>query len=239
MAPALRKHVACVWGAQLGAAGERHVERVIPDGCIDLLFCEGELLIAGPDTQSVELAAVENRCFVGVRFRAGVAPAAFEVPASALLDQRLPARDVLGARAARLNDELVAAPSARAAAALLEAAAAQWLCESAPDALVSAAIRALGAPRADWTVATLADALGVSERQLRRRFVDAVGYGPKLLERVLRLRRFIAAAATGPRALAALAQEAGYADQPHLTRECRELAGSTPAQLLGYPLTAA
>ena len=40
----------------------------------------------------------------------------------------------------------------------------------------------------------LGAALGVSERQLRRRFADAVGYGPKTLARVLRFQRFLALA---------------------------------------------
>jgi AraC-like DNA-binding protein len=39
--------------------------------------------------------------------------------------------------------------------------------------------------------------------------------------------------------LAALAALAGYADQPHLTRECRTLTGCTPAALAGYPVTTA
>ncbi len=39
--------------------------------------------------------------------------------------------------------------------------------------------------------------LGVSERQLRRRFEDAVGYGPKTLARVLRFQRFLALASGG------------------------------------------
>ena len=73
--------------------------------------------------------------------------------------------------------------------------------------------------------------LGVSERQLRRRFADAVGYGPKTLARVLRFQRFLALAATGDD-LARLALGAGYADQAHLTRETRRLAGRTPRELL-------
>jgi transcriptional regulator GlxA family with amidase domain len=68
---------------------------------------------------------------------------------------------------------------------------------------------------------------------LRRRFHDAVGYGPKTLQRVLRLRRFLALAeATAAPDLARAAAEAGYADQAHLTNECGELAGLTPAALL-------
>jgi AraC-like DNA-binding protein len=215
------------------------VERIIPDGCIDVLFTEGELIIAGPDTQGVELPAEENRSFVGVRFRAGVGPAALKVPASTLADRRVLARDVLGNDVSRLTDELAAAASVREAALRLEMAAAGWLRTGAPDGLITNAVSILRTPRADYTLTSLADTLGVSERQLRRRFVAAVGYGPKLLERVLRLRRFIAAARGKTMGLAALALEAGYADQPHLTRECRELTGITPTQLLGYPVTAA
>ena len=67
----------------------------------------------------------------------------------------------------------------------------------------------------------LAEALGISDRQLRRRFHRAVGYGPKTLDRVLRFRRFVArvcemAARDGD--LARMAAELGYADQAHMTR---------------------
>jgi len=77
----------------------------------------------------------------------------------------------------------------------------------------------------------LGAALGVSDRQLRRRFADAVGYAPKTLARVLRFQRFLALAATGDD-LARLALGAGYSDQAHLTRETRRLAGRTPRELL-------
>ena len=50
---------------------------------------------------------------------------------------------------------------------------------------------------------------------------------------MLRFRRFLALAESGADAdLARIASEAGYADQPHLTRECGELAGLPPAALL-------
>ena len=89
------------------------------------------------------------------------------------------------------------------------------------------AARRLRDPRT--RVETLADDLGLSERQLRRRCHAAAGYGPKTLQRVLRFRRFLAAA-HGDLARAAL--DAGYADQSHLTRECTRLAGRPPAALL-------
>jgi transcriptional regulator GlxA family with amidase domain len=77
-------------------------------------------------------------------------------------------------------------------------------------------------------VEALAGEVALSERQLRRRFHAAVGYGPKTLQRVLRFRRFLA----GPRDdLARAALEAGYADQPHLAHEVARLAGTSPSRL--------
>jgi transcriptional regulator GlxA family with amidase domain len=80
----------------------------------------------------------------------------------------------------------------------------------------------------------LAWQLGISERQLGRRFRVAVGYGPKTLARVLRFQRMLALARAGVSRgdLARLALAAGYADQAHMTVECTRLAGTSPGRLL-------
>jgi AraC-like DNA-binding protein len=99
-----------------------------------------------------------------------------------------------------------------------------------PHVRHAAAVLAAGRP-----VDVAAGTVGLSGRELRRRFVDEVGLGPKTFQRISRFHRFLAlsdARTSASQSLAALAAEAGYADQPHLTRECRRLAGSTPAALL-------
>jgi AraC-like DNA-binding protein len=78
-------------------------------------------------------------------------------------------------------------------------------------------------------VGVVAVELGVSARQLHRRISDAVGYGPKVLARVLRFRRL---QALSPAPLAELALDAGYADQAHMTAEVTELAGVSPVRFL-------
>ena len=75
-------------------------------------------------------------------------------------------------------------------------------------------------------------AVGLGERQLRRRFLDGVGYGPKTLARVLRFQRLLALLTddrAGRPTLAEAAALAGYADQAHMTAECTRLAGRSPA----------
>jgi AraC-like DNA-binding protein len=97
-----------------------------------------------------------------------------------------------------------------------------------PDPIVLAAV-----PRvANGELTALAREFAISERQLRRRFHTAVGYGPGTLARILRFGRFLSLLDGGRDDLAGLAFEAGYADQAHLSRETRRLAGLSPAGLL-------
>lgn len=105
------------------------------------------------------------------------------------------------------------------------------MAENPPDPLATAAAHHLGRPGVQ--VSQVARELAVSERQLNRRCCAAVGYGPAMLRRVLRFRRFVSSidAALGTPDLAALAAATGYADQAHLTRECGRLAGLTPVAL--------
>ena len=75
------------------------------------------------------------------------------------------------------------------------------------------------------------DAPALSERSLQRRFRTAAGLGRKQIEQVRRARHAYELLQCG-RPLAAAAVEAGYADQAHMTRALRVLAGRTPRQIL-------
>jgi AraC-like DNA-binding protein len=223
---------ACTWAARFDAEGRAHVSRIIPDGCIDLLWSGSRLTIVGPDTEAHELPRIPNARFVGLRFRPAVAPAFLGVPASALVDQHIDASELLDVN--RLVDALSMTRSARAAATVLQEHVTR-IQLTGPDALV---IRAIHDVRAEHPRVPQVE---LGDRQLRRRFAAAVGYAPKTFQRILRLRRFVALASPlrSASSLAALAFEAGYADQAHLTREIRALTGLTPRTLVGYPITAA
>jgi AraC-like DNA-binding protein len=210
---------------------------------MDLLFADGRLVIAGPDTGAVELDAQPGGVIVGVRFRAGVAPSVLGVPARHLLDARVDASEVVGDRARALADRLHGIRSAGAAAGVLGAEVGAWIARAErPNHVVAGTVALLAEAEhfRDPSVAGLAAALGVGERRLRRSCADGLGYGPQMFQRIVRLRRFVAAAAAPDhRSPAALALVAGYADQSHLTRECRALTGVPPAALRGYPVTSA
>ncbi|MBT2414641.1 AraC family transcriptional regulator [Streptomyces sp. ISL-12] len=201
--------------------------RVLPDGCMDLLWHDGRLLVAGPDTRAHVPEGTGDR-WAGVRFHPGTAPALLGVPAHALRDRRVPLVDLWPAAASRRLTARVNA-AADPARGLEEAALSRAADTDPPDPLLLRIVAALDAGR---PVARTADELGIGARQLHRRSLAAFGYGPKTLARVLRLRRALALARTGV-PLAETAARTGYADQAHLARDVRELTGLPPRALLG------
>ncbi|MFF8403613.1 helix-turn-helix domain-containing protein [Streptomyces sp. NPDC014846] len=215
---------AVVWTNTPAGTGARPV---LPDGCMDLLWTEGRLLVAGPDTRA-HVPDGPPRAWAGIRFFPGTAPALLGVPAHELRDRRVELADLWPAsRVRRLRDRIEAAPDA--ATALEDIALDRSTWAAVPDPLLRRLVECLDEGR---PVAGAADELELGARQLHRRCLGAFGYGPKTLARILRLQRALALARSGL-PYAETAVRAGYADQPHLAREVRELAGRPLGRLLG------
>jgi AraC-like DNA-binding protein len=204
---------------------------VIPDGCVDVIWrTDGHLLIAGPDRGPVEHEQPAGAGYLGVRLRPGTAGATLGLDLSAIVDQLVDATDLLGADGRRLGERIHRAQGADEQLCALVRGVAERLEHQPVDGDVAAVAADLSTGAAG--VSDAVRATGLSERHLRRRFQAQVGYGPKTFERIMRLQRFISTARARSRELAASAAEVGYADQAHLSRDCRDLTGRTPTTLL-------
>jgi len=227
----LRESIACVWTAC--ASGDRH--GVLPDGMVDIVWARGrEPWVAGPDSTARSATVPKGAPQAGIRFLPGTASPILAVPVSELLDRRVPLAEFWPHKLVqRLRERLDRSNSRGEAMLALEDLVQERLADAPrPDALVAAKVleivrRVPAQPRSAGDLARLA---GISERQLRRRFVAAIGYGPKMFERVTRFQHFRRLASLTPgRGLASLAADAGYADQAHLSRECMKLSGNPPS----------
>jgi AraC-like DNA-binding protein len=224
---ALRGPVACLWTRVVPSAFD-HAGLVLPDGCSDLIWEPGRGgYVAGPDTGPAGGVSRPGTVCIGARFRPGAGGQVLGLPLSELLDQRVDLADLRQDLARALPASL---DPAVAASRLLDVTGG-LVAEVSPDPAVSAAAALLRDPAA--RAQDVASQVGLSERHLRRRTQAAAGYGPKTLQRVLRFQRFVRLldASDEVPGLAGAAARAGYADQPHLTREVRALSGYTPAVL--------
>lgn len=204
---------------------------VLPDGRAGLVWLsDGTLRVCGPETRVWRPERIGVTA-VGVRLTRGAVPAVLGVPATALLDRRVHLSEFWGAAAARhLAERLSSSPSPRQQTALLQDAIRTRQPEARPvDPVASHVARRLAAEQVP--VIALAREVGLSERQLHRRCLTALGYPPSRLARLLRLHRFLVLARTSPAdvTLAELAVTVGYADQAHLSRDSCALVGRVPS----------
>ncbi|MDB5489308.1 MAG: AraC family transcriptional regulator [Reyranella sp.] len=228
--PILRPHFRCVWSNELTLdTGSRLV--VVPDGCVDLTWVDGRLLVAGPDVSAALSKVAGHTAVIGIRFRPGAASAWLGLPLSEIVGQRIDLGVFWGRRAAEISRRIGDASTAGAKMQALQAA----LCPIASDLdrpghQMEFVFDAL---KAGPGMAAILERLDVSPRSLRRHCHEAFGYGPKTLHRILRFQRFLdLAKGHESKGLADLAFAAGFSDQAHLTREVRRLTGFTTSALL-------
>ncbi|MBP2330219.1 AraC-like DNA-binding protein [Kibdelosporangium banguiense] len=206
--------VDCVWtSTRVGT------QRVVPDGCMDIIFSGERLIVAGPDTAAFLSESTGPK--VGVRFRPGAAPAFLDIPAHVLKNTRAGLEDLWARdKVERLIDDLHTDQPGKV---LLHAVQ-----DAEPDPFARV-VEQLA--RRSGDVRAMAGELGFSERHLHRRCLTTFGYGPKMLHRVLRFDQAMDLIYAGT-PFAEAAHLTGYADQAHLSREVKTLAGTTLSTLV-------
>jgi AraC-like DNA-binding protein len=214
---------AVLWERDVGPASGP--TRILPDGCLDLLWDGRRLAVAGPDTAARWHASPPGTHYAALRFSGGTGPALLRVPADELLDGMAYLDELWPAAESRTLTEQVAADPV---AALTDWAVRRTAALGPVDPLGP---RVLSMAADGTPVAEMAGRLGLGARQLHRRCLPLFGYGPRHLSRVMRLNRALESALAGT-PLAAVAARCGYADQAHLSREVRALVGTTPGGLL-------
>jgi AraC-like DNA-binding protein len=220
--PVAAERARCWWEQRVGAAGR--VQRVIPDGCSDIIVVAGGAAIVVGPTMQTDLVSLPAGAHVrGLRLRTSALAAVLGCPGTEIRDRSEPLAALLPARLARCVADAVWARRRIEALDL----------EGPVEARLRFAVGRLSGD-AKVNIAGLADEVGLTGRHLRRLMREHTGLGPGELVRVGRLHRFLTLADRSlvPTGMASLAIQAGYADQPHLNRDVRELTQLTPRALL-------
>lgn len=253
--PPLRPYVDLCSGYRMSATPPG-THQGVPGAHLTFLFClDGSVDVLekpdpahGPGSFDVMVAGLHDRPAVmaqgpaqtGIQLRLTWRGARmlFGAPAAVLAGDVVDLRALLGARAARLLERLAEAPTWAARFALLDGALTRLAAvgddrgdEPAPE--VGRAWDLLIASGGTTRVEELARDVGWSRRHLANRFTAELGVGPKTAARVIRFERACDLLRSPRRpALADVAATCGYADQPHLARDFRDLAGLTATEWL-------
>jgi AraC-like DNA-binding protein len=243
--PALARIADCYW--ILEGPGTGVPEPIIPDGRIEIVLHYGVRferhhpdgsverqplsLIAGQMLAPMCLGYRGVAGVAAIRLRPAAARAVLRASAVEITNRSIDLEDVFGSTAT-LRERLARAADDRARVTLQET----WLgtvVRGQPAAAIDAAVRQIAASGGTVDLAGVADASGLSVRQLERRFLTDVGVAPKSFARLVRLQTALRRIAAG-QALADVAHACGYYDQPHMTRDFSRLADTSPAAWRQY-----
>jgi AraC-like DNA-binding protein len=246
--PPLDLFVDRIWWSERAAASA-HFEHNLPTGEVHLIIALHDRPIAyaprgdrktlrwtggivhGPQSSFYLTAPKPAGAVMGVAFRPGAAAAVLGLPVSELVDRHVTLEELWDSQGRVLHERLASAATPQAAFHILEAALlARLRMPLLVHPAVAYALRQSAGGVPNKAVSDIQRETGYSAKHFIAVFRAAVGLTPK---EYLRIKRFGAVAkniAAGRAAgtLADLADAAGYADQSHMTREFRDLAGVTP-----------
>jgi AraC-like DNA-binding protein len=247
----LAPFIECFWileGAH--AVGHAAPERILPDGCVEIILnfaapfsaidqngkseIQPRHFLVGQMTRPMLIAPSGEVQLIGIRFHPGGTFPFIDTPIYDTVDSVIE----LGTLSCRLERELLTAANDGSEMpdriGALQIVLSNRLRASKREprllALTAKIVQTAGLVSLD----ELAAQASMSPRQLRRRFLDEVGIGPKLLCRLLRFQLVFAAANKEENDWASVAFDCGYYDQSHLIRDFRQFANETPAALLDH-----
>lgn len=249
--PELAPFVEVIWGVRGRAEFTR--EGVLPNGVVELMVNFGptqkvhaygdravnedfrRAWLAGMQDAPLVIGSPNGSDHLGVRFRPGGAHAFFDLSLEAVTNQVVELDTLIGdGPAAELRERAAPLPSDEARAREVE----RWLLERRYAvhpyfATIRRAIDLFHQSTFSLTVAEVCDRLGLSNRHLAKQFKEVVGVTPKTMSRIARFQAVVGAIEDirSPD-WARLAFRYGYADQAHLVREFRRMAGVTPTRFL-------
>jgi AraC-like DNA-binding protein len=228
---ALQPYVGCFWiiTAERGAT-----IRVVPDGTTSISTELGDdgsqgWFLRGPLVEPDVRRFVSPATLVGIRLRPGVAFLVSGVAADTMVGRRI---RLQGPAFQALVCDHRHAVTPEQHVDVLQRYLIDRLANTHVHDVVTRAVREIDQAGGCFRVSRIAADCGVSERHLNRLMRTWVGYGPKVLGRIVRFQATLAQMEHAPgRSGARLASDNGYFDQAHLTLDTGRLAGATPGDL--------
>lgn len=235
--PRVQSWVAAYWHFRVSQTAEAPLLHTIPltGAAMFAVSMSGRwIAVTGPRTAPLQVPVQAGDEFWGAHFVPG---AAEQLMGRALRDSHVPAESFaapgwISATLARF-DQVQTLASARKA---LDCSLCELAKESpAVDPQVLGSIGLIVRSSGTLPIAEVAAAIGLSERQLLRRFRASTGLTPKEFARVRRARAALvdAVQAVLPR-WCEIALERGFADQAHLIAEFRRTLGASPRSIIRH-----
>lgn len=252
--PNLSAFVKCHWSLESSAALGIQRQRIIPDGCMEMIFHYGDLFRQYLDDGS---SYVQPRCFVfgqisayleieptgdtgifAVRFHPeGFLPFA-SFPIREMENKAVPLEKIFGMEARQLEEQVLTAGNVSERINYCEEFLNKRLVNAGyVDDVVSRTVDLILQINGTLSIDALSKKMNVNRRQLERKFSHTIGLSPKQLAKIIRMNHvFLALINNQDTPLTSLAHDGHYYDQAHFIKDFREFTGLSPKQFFSDKL---
>lgn len=238
--------VKCYWTLEGPNEAAPTRQRIVPDGCMEMIFHHGDLFRQYMDERNF---IIQPRCFVfgqvtrpleieptgrvgifSVRFMPGGFKPFATIPVTEMENRAVPLGELFGEEAMQLEKRVLSArPSADKIKIIETFLLAKLVAKNNIDNIVRESVELLLESKGHPTVDELSDQLGISRRQLERKFSSMIGLSPKQLAKVVRLQATLKMLKDGQfTSLTSAAYEGQYYDQAHFIKDFKEFTGMSP-----------
>lgn len=245
--PPLDRFIKCIWSLESEAEHQTNPERILPDGCTEMVFHLADpfdqpnddgsfvrqptALLVGQMRGHLLIQPTGRVRVLGVRFRPGGAYPFLSVPQNEITGRVIALDSIWGTIARELHSRIADAPTNAECVRCVEKILTERLKGSRGlDEQSFYAVDLINNSNGSVQLDRLARDVGISFRSLDRIFNARVGLSPKTLCRIVRFQSVfkLFERKSNKQDWARIALDCGYYDQAHFVKEFREFSGKTP-----------
>lgn len=245
---ALSSFIKCYWTLSVPASDKVEKQRIVPDGCMEMIFHIGDLykqyhpdgtyiiqpkcFVFGQITQPLEIAPVGETNIFAVRFHPDGCLPFIHMPIREMDNKAVALTTLFGDKGQALGASVCAALDIHERIKLVELFLLEQIKKAETrDRIAALSVETILTLKGQLSVTELADQLQVHRKQLERKFAAVIGLSPKQLAKIIRLQSVLKMMSEGKHEhLTALAYENGYFDQAHFIKDFKEFTGVTPGE---------
>ncbi|MEO5996879.1 MAG: helix-turn-helix domain-containing protein [Chitinophagaceae bacterium] len=238
--------VKCYWTLENAREENPHKQRIIPDGCMEMIFNYGDLykqyleygssiiqprsFVFGQITSPLDIGPTGNTGIFAVRFHPeGYLPFA-TLSIKEMENRAVPLEELFGEDGLHLEKEMLKVVNTTERIDIIEKFLTGRLVNpESIDHLVKATVETMLTINGNLSIDELSLHMNINRRQLECRFSYVIGISPKQLSKIIRLQVALKML-LGNRftSLTSLAYEGEYYDQSHFIKDFKEFTGLSP-----------
>lgn len=242
----LQAFIKCYWTLEAPAITKPEKQRIVPDGCMEMIFNYGDRyrqytdeekfilqplsFVFGQITKPLDIEASGVTGIFAIRFLPGGFIPFATVPISDMENLAVPLPELFGEAGQLLEETVIHASTNEERVNLVEAFLLSRVMKAETvNSIIKSCVEVMIQENGQLSVDELSDHVKINRRQLERKFASTIGLSPKQLSKIIRLQNTLKMLVNKQfTSLTAVAYEGDYYDQAHFIKDFKEFTGMSP-----------